>query len=89
MILQSSDLHGLKADIEDKIMSCVSDKPDCPDRNNMAPVTDSGFFSVGDTLTYTSNLDKLYCVNALKKCLEIDPWIQYHGSDIHLAVSIV
>jgi hypothetical protein len=88
VILQSSDLRGLKADVEDKIMSCISDKPDCPDRNNMAPVN-SGFFAVGDTLTYTSNLDKLYCVNALKKCLEKDPWIQYHGSDIHLAVSIV
>ena len=69
-------------------MTCVSDKPDCPDKNNMAPV-DSGFFSVGDTLTYTSNLDKLYCVNALKECLEKDPWIQYHGSDIHFVASIV
>ena len=57
-------------------MTCVSDKPDYPDKNNMAPVN-NGFFSVGDTLTYTSNLDKLYCVNALKNALR-----KIHGFNI-------
>lgn len=79
--MQSADLRGLKKDIKNKIKACLKE-----DRLCSKSTLSEGFLSIGENIQYKSHVDATQCVSILQDCIEENPWMQYHSTDLYLSI---